>query len=253
MSWYGLALSGGYAFALAGWLLLARWRPAWWPPSASPDFARPWRELGWALVATLGVLAVGQLYVRHIRLPETGSWRIVTASLNQVAIFLPMLLLLPLRGQSPSSAWLRTDHVPRRLGAGLLLALIAIAAFGAIHPDADGWPRIVSRVYRPDAIPIAVQVLLEDLSVAILVVRFAAVIGRRGAVVAAAILFAAAHVPAMLASGSGAHELVPLVRDAALGAGLLAAALRSSDVWWVWMVHFAMDMMQFVSGAAPSS
>ena len=63
------------------------------------------------------------------------------------------------------------------------------------------------------------------------------------AIVAA--LFAAGHVPGMLASGAGVAELIPLILDAALGVGILLVLNRSADIWWFWCVHFAMDMTQF--------
>jgi len=46
--------------------------------------------------------------------------------------------------------------------------------------------------------------------------------------------------------GANASSLGHLILDAALTVGILAVLQRSADVWWFWMVHFAMDMTQFV-------
>jgi hypothetical protein len=62
-----------------------------------------------------------------------------------------------------------------------------------------------------------------------------------------AILFAAGHIPVMVVTGASLWELARLALDAGLGVVVLFIAQRSADVWWLWCVHFAMDMMQFVA------
>jgi hypothetical protein len=88
---------------------------------------------------------------------------------------------------------------------------------------------------------------LEDIAIAILMVRFAAAIGPRRAILVVAALFAAGHIPALLATGGTQAELISLVRDAALAAGVIAVALRGADVWILWPIHFAMDMSQWIN------
>jgi hypothetical protein len=83
-------------------------------------------------------------------------------------------------------------------------------------------------------------------AIAILFVRFAAALGARRTILLVAILFALAHVPALVQSGASASSLGHLVLDAALAVGILTVLQRSADVWWFWVVHFAMDMTQFV-------
>ena len=80
---------------------------------------------------------------------------------------------------------------------------------------------------------------------AILLVRLAAAIGTRPAVVAAASLFAAGHIPSMLARGASLTELAALVRDVTLGLVVLGTVLRSRDILWFWPVHVTMDLTQF--------
>jgi hypothetical protein len=92
-------------------------------------------------------------------------------------------------------------------------------------------------------------VFCEDVAIAILFVRVQAALGLRVTIILAASLFAAAHIPAMVARGTSREAYARLALDAGLGVFVLFIAQRSADVWWLWCVHFAMDMMQFV--AAP--
>lgn len=245
---YSWALALAYASALALWWLAARVRPQLWRDEPVA-IAKPWRELAWTVPAVLAVIGIGQLYVRGWLLPADGALRVLAESLNQLAIFSPMLALLLLRRQPLRSAWIRTDRVYVRLLVGTALALAAIFVFTSVAHDARSWTSVVPRVYRIGNVPHAVQVLMEDVTIAILVVRFSAAIGNRAALVAVAALFAAGHVPAMLANGASAEELTGLLRDFALGLAVIGVARRSADVWWLWCVHFALDLMQFESGA----
>jgi len=88
------------------------------------------------------------------------------------------------------------------------------------------------------------QVLLEDVSLAIVFVRLRDALGRWTLVVVAT-LFAAAHIPGMLAGGADASALLHLLGDVVLGVLALTLLQRLRDVWWFWMVHFALDMTQF--------
>jgi hypothetical protein len=84
-------------------------------------------------------------------------------------------------------------------------------------------------------------------------VRFASALGSRRTVLIVAVLFALAHIPAMLSGGATIASFGHLGWDVGLAVGVLAVLQRSGDIWWFWMVHFALDMMQFyaVPGGAP--
>lgn len=84
------ALLCAYAAALAVWWLVARPLAGLWPGPQAPAPARPWRELGLALVAVIGVLGMGQLYQHGVRLPSRGGLGVLTESINQACIFAPM-------------------------------------------------------------------------------------------------------------------------------------------------------------------
>lgn len=243
------ALFAAYAAALAGWAALAARVPSLWSPVAPPTFRAPWREVAWALVATAAVVTVGMTYSRGWLLPATSTHRPALDVLNQLLIFSPYLLLLLIRRQRPDTAWLRTNGVPYRVAAGLALALVALLIYALVRTGIRSWPALALSVYQPSHVSNCAQVLLEDIGIAILFVRIRAAMGLRWTLVLVAAFFAAAHVPALLAAGAGPAELLPLLGDLCLGVAVLSVVQRSQDVWWFWMVHFALDMTQFFPGA----
>jgi hypothetical protein len=89
------------------------------------------------------------------------------------------------------------------------------------------------------------QVGLEDLTIAILFVRLAQAAGRLGATLVVACLFAAGHIPAMLAQGASWLEVAGTLRDAGLGVAVILVLQRSRDVLWFWPLHYCLDMTQF--------
>lgn len=241
------ALLVSYTVALLAMSRVARRAPSLWPAPEAAPFAHPWRELALALAATVAVVAIGMLYSRGWLLPATSAHRPALDAVNQLVIYAPFLLLLVLRRQGPETAWLPMRGVLRRVAVGLALALLALLSYALARPGLAAWPRLVAAVYAPDHISHLVQVLLEDTSLAILFVRLRSAFGR-WTLVLVATLFAAAHVPGMLAGGADAGALWHLLGDVALGVLALTLLQRLRDVWWFWMVHFALDMTQFATG-----
>jgi hypothetical protein len=242
---YYVVLVAAYSAALSAWLVIYRTVPQLWKPVPSPKFSRPWREFGWALLAAVGILAVGQLYQHHMLLPESGAFRIPAQILNQALIFSPVLALLALRRQNLSTVWIRKDRVWLRLAIGLGLAVLAIRIFTLVRSGAHPWLAVTRDVYQLKNLGYAAQVLGEDIAIAMLLVRLSAAIRPVWAILATAALFAAGHIPGLLHSGARAQEFIGLVLDFALVAGAITALRRSADIWWFWCIHFAMDMMQF--------
>ena len=244
------ALVLAYLVGLGGWLLAVRLLPEVWPRRPAVRFERPWRELGLALLAVGGVVGLGQLWLRGVRLPEEGVLAPVMGALNQALVFSPVLLVPVLRRQSWETAWLPRGQVGTRLLVGAALATLAVGAYALVRQGADAPWLVVARIPRYEHLDEAVQVLGEDLSIAILFVRFAAAVGPRQAVVLVALLFAAGHVPAMLSTGASVGDLLALLRDVGLGVVALLVLMRSRDVLWFWCLHLALDLTQFsrVSG-----
>lgn len=138
-----LAIAYGTACLL--WLAVSRLLPYWRAP-IRPSFEHPWREVGYALLAALLVIGLGQLWLRGVRLPNNTAWRPVFESINQTIIFSPMLLLLLWRRQPLASAWLPGRHAAPRLAIGLGLAVIALAIYTALERGAPGIQSVLSRV-----------------------------------------------------------------------------------------------------------
>lgn len=239
-----------YLVGLGGWLVAHRLAPRVWPREPVEGLARPWKEFWIALVGAMGVLAMGQLWMRGIRLPEQGAFGPVLGAINQALIFAPILLVLVLRRQSLATAWLPRGRIATRLLVGLVLASVTVTAYSLLREGADPPWVLLGRIWRYEHFDKMVQVLLEDLAIAMLFVRLAGAIDRSWATVIVACLFAAGHIPVMVSQGTTWFELSGLLRDAALGVAVILVLQRSRDVVWFWCIHFCLDMTQFakVSG-----
>ena len=231
------------------WLALSRLLPYWRAP-VRPSFEHPWREVGYALLAALLVIGLGQLWLRGVRLPNDTAWRPVFESINQIVIFSPMLLLLLLRRQPLTSAWLPGRNVPPRLAIGLGLAVIALAIYTALERGAPGIQSALPRVFDPGKSHVAVQVLLVGVAIAILLVRLGAALTNKWAVIVVAALFAGGHIPTMVSEGTSSAQLIGLLRDFGLGILVVGTAVRGADILWLWPVHYALDMTQFLGKVA---
>ncbi|HVP36962.1 MAG TPA: hypothetical protein VMT04_08205 [Terriglobales bacterium] len=240
-----LPLVIAYMIGLGGWLLANRLLPNVWPLQPDQRFERPWKEFGIALVGVIGVLAMGQLWSSGIRLPDKGAFGPLLGSINQLLIFAPILLVVVIRRQPWTSAWLPRARIVTRLLVGLVLSFVAVGAYSVLRAGADSPWVIIGKVWRYEHIDMMAQVFLEDLAIAILFVRLASAISNRWATVIVACLFAAGHIPAMLSQGAIWSELAGLVRDAGLGVAVILVVQRSRDVVWFWFLHFSLDMTQF--------
>lgn len=247
------ALLLSYGTALTLWLILGRLAPRLWPATEPPKFQRPWLEVGFTLSAAVGVIALGQLYLAGFQLPTDGAFGPFFEALNQLLIFSPMPLLLLIRRQPLSTAWLPTTQIGPRIAVGVGLALGATLVFSLTRGGADSFLAIAPRLVGPSQIQHVTQVFCEDLAIAILLCRLSAAMPRPMlAAWGVAGLFALGHMPALLQNAADWRDLAYLVADFALAGAALSIVQRSRDIWWFFCVHYAMDMMQFqrVSGVA---
>ena len=244
-------LALAYLVGLGGWLLASRLLPSVWSGERTETIACSWRELGISLLGAAGILVMGQLWTRGIRLPEQGPAGPLLGSINQVLIFVPILLVVVARRQPWTSAWLPRAHIATRVLVGLVLASLAVTAYSLLRDGADAPWVLIGRIWVYDHIDEMVQVFLEDLTIAILFIRLAGVIGKLWATVVVACLFAAGHIPVMVSEGMTLYEVGGLVRDAGLGVLVILVLQRLRDVVWFWCIHFCLDMTQFtrISGA----
>lgn len=243
---HSLFLAVGYAVACGLWWATSRVVTLWRDPQR-PTFAHPWREVGFVALGIVGTLLLGQLWSRGIRFELAGSANTLAESLNQVIIFAPIMLVPLIRRDGWASAWIRWHAILLRVMIGLAFAVIVLLLYSITEIGAPSFGDTLRGVFAPERAHLAVQVLLEDLAIAILFVRLAAAVGHRRAIAAVAFLFAAAHIPAMLASGYQDGDLTGLIRDFGLGIVILGTVWRSADVAWFFPVHYALDMTQFLS------
>ena len=245
---HSLFLAVGYTVACLLWWATSRVVPLWRDPDR-PTFAKPWREVLFVALGIVGTLLLGQLWSRGIRLELEGPSNTLAECLNQIAIFTPIIAIPILRHQGLASMWVQHRALLLRLAIGVAFALVVLFLFTMFEDGAPSYAETLRGVFSPTRADEAVQVLLEDLSIAILFVRLAAAMGHRRTIGIVAFLFAAAHIPAMVANGASASELAGLVRDFGLGLIVLGTAWRSADIAWLWPVHFALDMTQFLGGS----
>ncbi|OJJ21431.1 hypothetical protein BKI52_12840 [marine bacterium AO1-C] len=241
------SLIGAYGLALLLWWLAHRLLPHLWTTTYEPQFKTPWKELLGVILATIVILSIGVVYSRYGLIPKPKYGAFLISILNQVIIFSPAILWFLWRKDAWASAWLPNQLIVQRIFIGLAIALGAIGFFLVLREGSKGYVQVFMEVYHPKNLGYLAQVLGEDFIIALFFVRFQALLGKRLAIVIVAALFAAGHIPAFLANGVTWVEMQSLIFDALLSVGILSALQRSSDIWWFWMVHFAMDMMQFYS------
>jgi len=247
---YYFALTTGYAVAIAGWLLMNS-RFQWiWKSDTDYQFEHPWKETLYAILAALATVGLGQLYSQGF----FRGWKSLPLSgvLDQILIFLPFPLLLVLRKQPLSTAWLSAQALLPRLAVGFVLALLALALFVAVRNPDKSLLTISASVCHLSNLGYASQTFLQDVSVAILLVRLRSALGSKKfliAVVAVAFAFSATHYPLKLKEGLSIFTSTrDILLDGILVSTVIYVLQRSKDILWFWPVHFTMDMMQLYAG-----
>ncbi|MEM6767637.1 MAG: CPBP family glutamic-type intramembrane protease [Bacteroidota bacterium] len=243
-----VALMITYASIAGVWFLLDFFVRKPWNIDISVNFRRPWLEFVYALVAVVAILGIGQLYIGKMLIPNAEGNTAIDA-LNQFLIFSPTILLLIIRRQPLESIWLPPYRIAERVGWGLILSVTALLIYWLARKDAVSLSSLFTETYHPKNFSFLVQVFMEDITIALLFVRLSAWIGRRWSIGIVAALFAAGHIPSLLADGATLNELSSLLLDVTIGVIILSAVSKSKDVWWFFPVHFVMDMTQFYGGA----
>jgi len=212
----------------------------------SPSLKRPGLEFAFGLIAACLTIGIGQLYLKGLLLPNFAQIGFLTEAINQLLIFSPFGLLLIFRGQSLETAWYPKEGKGRSIGVGLLIALLTLCIFLVTKGRTATFFKDLCFIYSYQNLPELVQVFAEDFAISLLLYRLMAWIGPKRAIVGIAVLFAAAHIPAMLSKGVGVENFTGLLFDATLGFLVLHFVAKSRNFLWFWMIHFAMDMTQFL-------
>ncbi|MCI0365909.1 MAG: hypothetical protein L0Y44_03575 [Phycisphaerales bacterium] len=255
-----LGIGIGYSAAIAATFLVAHvWRPGQrrlYPAVEVPSFARPWVEFLWAIIACVGIILLGQVYIHIWRVPNRGPIGWLGETVNQILIFAPAVVLLLVRRNPPESVFLARDRTLLRLGAGVTAGVLGVLAYAIVRLAPTDFDKLMSAFAQLDNVPHVVQILLEDIVIICLIVRLSASIGSftvAGLIVI--VLFVAAHCPALLAADAiTTDDVMSLMLDSAIGAVVFLGLLRTRDLLWLWPLHTCMDLTQFVttptSGAA---
>ncbi|MEQ8766191.1 MAG: hypothetical protein RL885_19900 [Planctomycetota bacterium] len=244
-STHHLRLLAGYGLALLGWWIISRWRPGLWPGARRVEVARSPKEVALLIAGLVGVIALGQLYQRDIRLPSRGTFGPILEGLNHVIIFAPICWLIFRPQHGPASGWIPDRQILFRLGCGVALAVLAVSAYVLAGGRIQELAEILRRIPTYGHVDEAMQVAVEDLAIGIMLVRLGCWLSTRGAIVLTAVLFVAGHIPAQIDKGTPASELLWLLPDVGLALLVLTALFRSRDILWFWPVHTVLDLMQF--------
>lgn len=246
MSEHYISLIAAYAIGTLLWFLVNHYFKSIWTNEKEIKFEKPGLEFAFALIAVIFILAIGQLYVRDFLIPHDGN-RVVDA-INQLLIFSPVLILIMIRKQSLETIWLPTSNILLRLAIGLVIAIFSLLVYWLVRNNASAYGAMLVNIYHPQNISHLVQVFMEDITIALIFVRLAAWIGSKRAIIIVAILFAAGHIPSLLSNGFAITELGSLFLDSLIGVVVLTAISKSKDIWWFFMLHFALDMSQYYGG-----
>lgn len=240
-----IGLFSAYAVVTALRFSIQHFQPEFIPTPKQLVIAKPGRELLYLLMTVAAIIGIGQLYTADLLIPAIPTWDGLTESLNQVLIFSPVFLFLYLCQPSPESLFLVRENWFRRLTMGLILAVVALFTFWLATPAQIDLVTLFAEPLRPGNIDFPVQVFFEDLLIAMFLARLSVLTSVRKTVMLVALAFAAAHIPAFLASGDTPQELLSLIADAALGAMVFGMILKTRDFLWIFPVHWVMDTTQF--------
>ena len=243
MSAHYIALISSYSTISGLWFLFYKYAKNPWQHEPSQNFNKPWLEFIYAIAAIVAILVIGQLYMANMLIPNDDNKYI--DAVNQLLIFSPTILIVILRKQSFDTIWLPKKKVGFRIGFGLALSLVALVVYWLFRKETSGFLHLLSETYHLQNISHLVQVFLEDITIALLFVRLAACIGRRWTIGLVALLFAAGHLPSLLAEGAAVSEFISLLLDVGIGVVVLSVVSKSRDAWWFFPVHFVLDMSQY--------
>jgi Type II CAAX prenyl endopeptidase Rce1-like len=228
------------------WFLTNHFLKSLWSNDNVIIFKKPWLEFVYSIIAVITILGIGQLYVSDLLIPNDNN-KLIDA-INQFLIFSPTLLLILIRKQGTETIWLPKSKILIRISIGLGIAIVSLLIYWFVREKAATFQSIIINTYHPKNISHLVQVFMEDITIALIFVRLSAWIGNKWSIGLVALLFAVGHIPSMLSTGATIEELGSLFLDVLIGVVILSAVSKSKDIWWFFMLHFALDMTQFYGG-----
>ena len=239
------AVVAGYGASLGGWYVVTRARPAWWAAEAPARFERPRRELLWAFVAALGVIALNVAYHRHALAwlqPRLGRSLAFAASL--VIVWSPVLAALVLRRQGPETCLVSPRGLWKKVAWGVVASAAGVAAFLLVR-QGDTTTRLWQALTAPRPLPLF-QSLLQFFGFGFLLVRLGAVMGRGRASILCGLLYGLVKFPLYLGPyGLGWGPATALVAfSAAVAVAVVYLVYDRQDLVVPAIVHVLMDAVQ---------
>lgn len=233
---YGIICGMWFLFDRMGWL----WNIT---PIKAPE--KPRLEFLLAIVATIAVLSVGQLYSHGWLLPSSDSelWAGVSWMFNNVIIFSPLWLMVIIRKQSLNTVLISKEGLVKKVLFGLGTSLVGIIVFVGLRNEWTRFPEIWSHAFTYKSLINFPAVFFENVGLAFLFVRFRWAVGPKWAIIIPAIIFAIAHIPGSIAEGDPwSHILTFALLTSSLTVMILYTAYRSRDIIWLGFVHYLVDV-----------
>ncbi len=240
-----LPLIAAYLAASAGWLLVARIKPFFAVAAKVPDFQKNFKDLGFAILAIIGIFLLGQAYRMELLLPTSGESWFYRAFwiIDNLIIYSPIFIVLLLRKHPLSTVFLSPTGLWKKLITGAGLGVLSVIVFLLLRGELARIPDIAAGAVEAERLVSFVPVFLEGVAVAFLFVRLKWAFGLVTALVVPPVLFALAHVPGQIATGMSVMGMISFFFvNSGLVAAILYVVQRSRDVIWIGLVHYLMDI-----------
>jgi len=184
-----------YLTACGGWLLLERFRLVPRSTKPFPTTDRPWLDLFAAVVATVGIFALGSCYRAGLLLPSGPGWvHHLTWTINNLIIFSPIALVLVFRRQGSTTILLSPKNVERKVTAGAVLGIATTAVFLTLRSELSHIGTVLVGIVDKDNATNFLPVMLEGVALAFLFVRIRWVFGPVVALLAPSVLFVVVYI-----------------------------------------------------------
>jgi len=218
--------------------------PDWWRVEMiNPD--KPWAELLMGVLAAMGVIGIGRLYSADFLIPKSGN-EVIDGwlwMLNNLLIFSPIFLVMIIRRQGLSTAWISLKGLHFKLLTGLVAAILSLITFLAFRGEMSRIGSILSSSVRFETLSNFPAIFLEGVAVAFLFVRLSWLWGTRVSITLPSVLFALVHVPGMVAQEDPLmHILLMSIFTCTISIIVLYTCDRTKDVIWLGVVHYLMDV-----------
>lgn len=237
-------LVAAYLSACVTWLLVTRLRPKLWPPAPAVSTDRPWLDLGLATAAAIAMAGLNQAdrngYLLHAGTTAIGP---LAFTLNQLIIFMPIAIVLIVRGQGPATVFLQPTGLPVKLLSGVVLGLLGVAVYLGMAKRLGEMPQILLSAVMPHSLENAIAIFLKAVAIAFLFVRVRWSFGLAAALIIPGLLQAIRFLPAQLNSHAPMDQIaIHLALCTLLSAGILYLVQLSGDVVWIAIVYYMIEV-----------